>query len=73
MRLSEWLEHSGTTQDAFGIKIGVTQGRVSQIVRNGTRDFLMIQRIHRATNKKVLPEDLLPHGALAAMAGGDVA
>lgn len=64
MKLSDWLKKPGNklTQDALGIKLGVTQGRVSQIARNGTRDFVMIRKICEATGYEVGAEDLLPRG-----------
>lgn len=67
MTLSEWFKKPGnkTTQDAFGILIGVTQGRVSQIAKHGTRDFLMMRKISEATGGQVAVHELLPPGNLA--------
>ena len=74
MRLSDWLNKPGNTltQDALGAKVGVTQGRISQIARNGTRDFLMIRKLSAATNYEVSPDELLPPERMSA-ASGDAA
>ena len=33
MKLAEWLTNSGTSQSDLARRIGVTQGRISQIVK----------------------------------------
>lgn len=63
MKLAVWLKSrkpKRMTQDAFGMRIGVTQGRVSQIVRNGTSDLRMAMVIRDATDGDVTLADLLP-------------
>ena len=67
MRLSEWLKKSENkiTQDALGKLVGVTQGRISQIAQNGTRDFPMIRKIVNATNHEVTADELLPASSRA--------
>ena len=74
MKLSDWLKKPGNkmTQDALGMKLGVTQGRVSQIARNGTRDFLMIRKIVAATEYEVSADELLPPVPVEQF-GGDAA
>ena len=53
MRLDEWLRRSGTTQSAFADEIGVTQGRVSQIVNGDTPSVDLLIKIARATGGRV--------------------
>lgn len=62
MRLSDWLAEAGITQDAFAKIIGVTQGRVSQLVRGerGSPSLSLATRIENATEGQVKPVDLLP-------------
>ena len=62
MQLADWLKKPDNkmTQSAFGEKVGVTQGRISQIALKGTRDFVMIRKIVRATSHEVTADELLP-------------
>lgn len=60
MKLAQWLENTKTTQDQLGIKTGLTQGRISQIVAKGTRDLATAKRIEDATDKAVRVADLIP-------------
>lgn len=64
MRLSEYLEKHEITQKAFAEKIGVTQGRISQLIIDGKLTSLeraldLIERIERATGGKVTSKDWL--------------
>lgn len=59
MTLREWLNHNETTQADFGQRIGVTQGRVSQIAENGTHDLGIALRIQRQTGGAVTVSELL--------------
>jgi len=71
MLLSDWFKKPGNkmTQSALGEKVGVTQGRISQIALKGTRDFPMIRKIVEATNHDVTADELLPASSRAEDAG----
>lgn len=71
MKLADWLETRKMTQDAFGSKVGLTQGRISQIVAKGTRDIGTAMRIQRATDYEVTLADLLPPAVREAMAAAE--
>jgi hypothetical protein len=58
MKLSEYLEKSRITQAAFGGRIGVTQGRISQICLHGTDSAAIIDRIVKETRGAVKSRDL---------------
>lgn len=53
MTLGAYLETHGLTQEAFGRRIGVTQGRVSQIIRDGTDSIETARRIFEETDGQV--------------------
>lgn len=61
MRLSEYLRQSGIKQGAFAEAIGVTQGRVSQLLNGELPSFDraldLIRRIEAATNGMVTASD----------------
>lgn len=59
--LSEWLEQQEPkiTQEELGRRVSLTQGRISQIVRNGTSDLRTALEIERATGGEVTVRDLL--------------
>lgn len=69
MKLEHWLQtrKPRMTQDAFGMKVGLTQGRISQIVKNGTTDLATALRIQDATGGDVSLRDLLPDNAAAEL------
>lgn len=79
MRLADWLKtrkQRGMTQDAFARRIGVTQGRVSQIAIRGTSDLKIALAIREATDGEVSLTDLFPENspkAAAEQATGDAA
>jgi predicted XRE-type DNA-binding protein len=58
MKLSEWLLKSGITQADFGMRIGVTQSRVSQICDRGTDSAAVIDKIVVETRGAVRRQDL---------------
>lgn len=60
MKLADWLKTNKIRQDALGIEVGLTQGRISQIARKGTRDIPTARKIEIATKGEVRVEDLLP-------------
>lgn len=59
MKLRQWLETNGKTQEAFAADMGMTQGRVSQIVRNGTENIRTALLIQRLTDGEVTLRELL--------------
>lgn len=59
MKLREWLESQTPkiTQEEFGRRVSLSQGRISQIVQNGTDDLKTALAIESATGGNVtLPE-----------------
>lgn len=59
MRLADWLKETGTAQDAFANAIGVTQGRISQLVRGGWPSADLALKIAAATDGKVTANDFM--------------
>ena len=57
MRISEWLEKQGMTQAAFAARIGVSQGRISQICASGTDSLSTAARIAQATGGEVTADE----------------
>ena len=57
MKLAEWLRRTKTTQAALARAIGVSQGRVSQIVAGATPSLELAVRIGEATGGQVQPAD----------------
>lgn len=64
MRLSDWLRETETTQEAFGAEIGVTQGRVSQIIRGDVPPVDLLLKIIKATKGAVSLKDFDYDGVL---------
>ena len=57
MKLSEWLANSGTSQSELARRLGVTQGRVSQLVAGALPSLDLANKITAATGNKVRPSD----------------
>ena len=57
MKLSEWLANSGTSQSELARRLGVTQGRVSQLVAGALPSLDLANKIAAATGNKVRPAD----------------
>jgi len=57
MKLSTWLEQSGTSQSELARLLGVTQGRISQIVAGARPSLELAVRIAAITGKRVQPQD----------------
>ena len=57
MKLSEWLANSGTSQSELARRLGVTQGRVSQLVAGALPALDLANKIAAATGNKVRPAD----------------
>jgi 3,4-dihydroxy 2-butanone 4-phosphate synthase/GTP cyclohydrolase II len=58
MKLAEWLETSGLTQIELARALGITQGRISQVLAGAKPSFDLAARIQSLTRNKVRPEDL---------------
>jgi transcriptional regulator with XRE-family HTH domain len=61
MRFGDWLTKTGTSQDAAAKALGVTQGRVSQLVLGGWPGRDLAMRICQLTAGDVTANDFLPH------------
>ncbi|HKQ95075.1 MAG TPA: 3,4-dihydroxy-2-butanone-4-phosphate synthase [Aestuariivirgaceae bacterium] len=59
MKLAEWLDRSGITQNDLARALGVTQGRISQVLGGARPSFDLASRIQAVTRNKVRPEDFL--------------
>lgn len=59
MKLLAWLKDTGTSQAAIGRKVGLTQGRISQIADRGTIDVRTARAIAEATGGAVTADELL--------------
>ncbi len=57
MKLSEWLTNSSTSQSELARNLGITQGRVSQLVAGAQPSLELAMRIAAATGQKVQPRD----------------
>ncbi|WP_395661596.1 3,4-dihydroxy-2-butanone-4-phosphate synthase [Aestuariivirga sp.] len=57
MKLSEWLINSGTSQSELARRLGITQGRVSQLVGGAQPSLDLANRIAAVTANKVRPSD----------------
>jgi len=57
MKLSEWLANSGSSQSDLARRLGVTQGRVSQLVAGALPSLDLANKIAAATGNKVRPAD----------------
>lgn len=60
MKLADWLSAPGLkrTQDDLARKVGLTQGRISQIAAEGTTDINTALAISEATGGEVTLDDL---------------
>jgi 3,4-dihydroxy 2-butanone 4-phosphate synthase / GTP cyclohydrolase II len=57
MKLEKWLEGSGLSQSELARALGVTQGRISQVLAGAKPSFDLANRIQTLTRNKVRPED----------------
>ncbi|MBI2720406.1 MAG: 3,4-dihydroxy-2-butanone-4-phosphate synthase [Rhizobiales bacterium] len=57
MKLSEWLANSGTSQSELARRLGISQGRVSQLAGGAQPSLELAMRIAVASNHKVTPQD----------------
>lgn len=59
MQLSEWLKSSKTSQAVLAQRLGLTQGRVSQIVADGTDSLSTAIMIEEVTGGEVTVRELI--------------
>ena len=59
MRLSEWLDRTGTTQAEFARALGISQGRVSQLAAGAAPSLDLAGKIERVTGHEVRAQDFL--------------
>jgi 3,4-dihydroxy 2-butanone 4-phosphate synthase/GTP cyclohydrolase II len=59
MKLAEWLKKTGTTQVALARRLGISQGRVSQLVAGDAPSLELALRIAALTGGAVTPADFL--------------
>ncbi|MGB8315774.1 MAG: 3,4-dihydroxy-2-butanone-4-phosphate synthase [Aestuariivirga sp.] len=57
MKLSEWLANSSTSQSVLARQLGVTQGRISQLVAGEQPSLDLAMKIAALTNNQVRPQD----------------
>jgi 3,4-dihydroxy 2-butanone 4-phosphate synthase/GTP cyclohydrolase II len=66
MKLAEWLKTSGMSKAEFARNVGISPGRVSQLLSGDTPSLDLALRIQQLTRDKVKPGDLSPQ-----LAGAD--
>lgn len=59
MKLADWIAESGLTQKAFAERVGVSQGRIAQIISGGYPRKGLAARIALATDGKVTANDFV--------------
>jgi 3,4-dihydroxy 2-butanone 4-phosphate synthase/GTP cyclohydrolase II len=57
MKLADWIINSGVSQSELARRIGVTQGRVSQLAGGALPSLELAKKIAVATGNKVRPQD----------------
>lgn len=57
MRLSEWLTNSGKSQTELARALGITQGRISQLIAGAQPSLELAIKIAVATGGRVQPQD----------------
>jgi 3,4-dihydroxy 2-butanone 4-phosphate synthase/GTP cyclohydrolase II len=57
MTLSQWLEQTGTTQTRLADLLGISQGRVSQLIKGAVPSFDLVMKIAEVTRNKVQAAD----------------
>jgi 3,4-dihydroxy 2-butanone 4-phosphate synthase / GTP cyclohydrolase II len=57
MKLAEWLTNSGTSQSDLARRLGITQGRISQIVAGALPSLDLAMKIAAASGNRVRPQD----------------
>lgn len=61
MRFSDWFaSQQGLTQEAFAKRVGVTQGRIAQLISGDMPSMTLALAIEQTTNGVVTPNDFMP-------------
>jgi predicted transcriptional regulator len=66
MRLADWFTETKKTQQWLADQVGVTQGRIAQIVGGAVPPLPLAAKIERATEARVTLRDFLPSEETAA-------
>ena len=61
MKISEWLANTGTSQSELARRLGITQGRVSQLVAGAQPSLDLAMKIAALTGNRVKPADFKDH------------
>ncbi len=62
MKLQAWLKKSGMTQAALAGRLGVSQGRISQLIAGDVPSLELALKIESLTKGAVTPADFAPEG-----------
>ena len=69
MRFAKWFDRQrkqeGLTQQAFASEVGITQGRVAQLLKGDLPSMQLAFRITHATDGEVEPNDFFPQSDAA--------
>ena len=66
MRFAKWFgKQKGLTQQAFAASVGITQGRVAQLLKGDLPSMQLAFRITHATDGEVEPNDFFPQSDAA--------
>lgn len=61
MQFSVWFAaQEDLTQQAFAKRVGVTQGRIAQLLSGALPSMALAARIQKATKGDVTPNDFMP-------------
>ena len=66
MKLADWFSDTRKTQKWLADQVGVTQGRIAQIVGGDIPPLPLAARIEKATDERVTLRDFLPSEESAA-------
>jgi 3,4-dihydroxy 2-butanone 4-phosphate synthase / GTP cyclohydrolase II len=67
MKLAAWLANSGVSQSELARRLGISQGRVSQLAAGANPSLELAMRIAAATGNKVSPQDFKDSNMTDAM------
>jgi len=59
MQFSKWFHEQGFTQEALAQRLGVTQGRIAQLLRGDLPSMQLAARIAKITDGEVTANDFL--------------
>lgn len=60
MRFADYLAQTGKSQEAAAGELGITQGRVSQLVLGAKPSWDLIVKVRDWSGNEVMPNDWLP-------------